>query len=487
MKKTILTAMALCSLSLSFSEDNIEKQSSETLAYMNRSESGCNCHSKNYKNPFISVAKKSVPSVVYIRVESTDGSPYGQQDPFDTFHDEFFNRFFGGSPGPRQRQPRTAQGSGFIVTAEGHILTNYHVVAGATKMTVILQDGKNIELNAQLVGGDPQTDVALIKLDNPNHDKFPYLELGDSDDVQVGEWVLAIGNPFELQATVTKGIISAKGRQDLKVTELEDFIQTDAVINPGNSGGPLIDLEGRVIGINTAIFTQTGSYSGISFAIPSNIAKNVMKQLMDKGSVTRGFLGISMQGIDKDLAQALGLAQAEGALVADVLKDSSAEKAGIKQGDVIVELDGMPVKSPSTLQNEIMLKQPGTKVHFKVIRNGKVKHFTVILGSYNNEAHTASQYTDQLGINVEEINHDNARRYRLRDSDQGVVITSVKPGSMGAQVGLRPGYIVLSLNHQKINSLEDFNKALASVEKNKQVLIHIKHGDTAKYIAFKLK
>ena len=503
MKRKILTGVilgfALTVVATAFSTTRIEKvffkkdvqeQKEEELISKSSYGSQCSCSAKSLSKSFTSVAKSSVPSVVHIRVESTyESEGMDGQDPYGLFNDEFFNRFFGGPTRPQQREqpPQISQGSGFVVSADGYIMTNFHVAGNAKKITVVIQDGKDQELDATFVGGDPQTDVAILKINNPEGRSFQYLDFGNSDDVEIGEWVMAVGNPFQLEATVTVGVISAKGRQNLRITELEDFIQTDAAINPGNSGGPLINLDGQVIGMNTAIVSRSGGYMGIGFAIPSNMAKNVMRQLIDKGSVTRGFLGVSLQPIDKDLADALGLDKPEGALVADVVDDSPADKAGLKQGDIILEVNGSQVKSPATLRNDVMLNEPGTSVKLKVNRNGKIMSVKVTLGTYNKDTHAASEYAEQLGISVEDINYDNAKRYHLKDSDEGVVITDVKQGSMGARIGLRPGYIVVSLNHQKITSVEDFNKALSSIEKGKKVLILVKHGDTARFFSIKLK
>ncbi len=364
-------------------------------------------------------------------------------------------------------------------------MTNYHVVANAKQMSVII-DELDTEYKATLVGGDPQTDLAIIKLENTNNKKFPALTFGDSDDVDICEFVIAIGNPFQLEASVTVGVISAKGRQNLKITELEDFIQTDAAINPGNSGGPLLDLDGKVIGINTAIVSRSGGYMGIGFAIPSNIAKTVARQLIDKGSVTRGFLGVSLQPIDKDLSEALGLDKAEGALVADIVADSPAAKAGVEQGDIILEVNDVPVKTPASIRNDVMLNEPGTVVKLKINRKGKIMIIKVTLGSFNKSNMMASENAQMLGLVVENLTAENIKNYRINPHEEGVVITEVKPGSMGAKMGLKPGYIVLSLNHKKVTNIDTFNEALASIEKGKKVLILVKYGDMARFFSIKM-
>ena len=445
----------------------------------------CNCSARSLSKAFTKVAKQATPAVVHIRVESAPDNDSQEADPYGFFNDEFFRKFFE-MPNQPQRQPQMSQGSGFFITADGYVMTNYHVVANAKKITVVTQDDTGNEFNAQLVGGDPQTDIAIIKVDNTNQTIFPYLDLGNSDDVEICEFVIAIGNPFQLEASVTVGVISAKGRQNLKITELEDFIQTDAAINPGNSGGPLLNLDGEVIGINTAIVSRSGGYMGIGFAVPSNIAKTVSRQLIDTGSVTRGFLGVSLQPIDKDLAEALGLEKPEGALVADVIADSPAAAAGVQQGDIILEINGVIVKGPATLRNDVMLNQPGAKVALKINRKGKIMTIQVTLGCCSKNSIAATENNQLLGISVNNMTPEFVKQYRLNPNDEGVVITEVKRGSLGAKIGLKPGYVIISLNHKKIINVETFNEALGSVEKGKKILMLVRAGDVSRFFSLKL-
>ncbi len=336
---------------------------------------------------FRGVAKNGIPAVVLIRVagNSTPGlatESFLNDERFEAFGDPFWDRFFS-FPFPKNkmaqaRQPQTmGQASGFIISPDGYILTNSHVVKDASEIIVTLLNGN--EYHAKIVGLDPSTDVALIKIDQTD---LPYLKLGNSDELEVGEWVVAIGTPLGLQASVTSGIVSALGRNNLDLAKIEDFIQTDTAVNQGSSGGPLLDLTGNVIGINTAIVTNKGGGGsmGIGFAIPSNIVSNILDQLKTKGSVTRGFLGVTLQKVDTDLAAAFGLKKAEGALVADIAKGSPAEKGGIKQGDIITTYNHAAVKDNGMLRNMVSLTTPGQEARVDVLREGKPLSFTLPVG-----------------------------------------------------------------------------------------------------------
>jgi len=373
-----------------------------------------------------------------------------------------------------------SQGSGFFVTPDGNIMTNAHVVKGADKISVVLNDGT--EMDAVLVGVDPHTDIAIIKVDGKD---LPFLVLGDSDTMEVGEWVVAIGSPFQLEASLTVGVISAKGRQNLRITDYEDFIQTDAAINPGNSGGPLLNMQCEVIGINTAIVSRSGGYMGIGFAIPSNMAKNVMNQIIDKGSVTRGFLGVSLQPVDKDIADAFGLAKAEGALISEIVKNSPAEKAGLKQGDIIVEYNGAPVKTLGSFRKDVSLMGPGSTIKLKVNRKGEILSFNIVLTSAT-EGLAQDGSSQKMGIEVENLTTDLARQLGYSKTDEGVVITKVKPGSAAAAAGLRPGFLILSINHVKVSSTEDFNRILNDLGKTKRALFLIRQGSAVRFYAVKV-
>ncbi len=438
---------------------------------------------------FTAVAKKAMPAVVFIKVQGgqpEEGYPEGgyQQNPFDYFGDDFFNRFFGYSPRGRPQQPQPqqmSQGSGFLVSADGYIMTNAHVVKGADKITAVLNDGR--ELDAALIGSDPHTDVAVIKIEDKD---LPFIALGDSDSMEIGEWVIAIGSPFQLEASLTVGVISAKGRQNLRINDLEDFIQTDAAINPGNSGGPLLNLDSEVIGINTAIVSRSGGYMGIGFAIPSNMAKNIMTQIIDKGSVTRGFLGVSLQPVDKDIADAFGLEKPEGALVSEVVKDSPADKAGLKQGDVILEYNNTPIKSVGSFRNDISLLPPGSKVTLKVSRKGKVMSVPVSLGTATGDKLSMGGAVQKLGLEVETLTAENARELGYNKGEEGVVITKIKPGSISARAGLRPGFLIQGINHKKITNVNEFNEALNELGNKNRILLLVRQGNVTRFYSIKV-
>ena len=438
---------------------------------------------KAFSRPFIDVAKKCTPTVVFIRAEG--GVDQGN-DSHEMFNDEFFNRFFGGPPRGRQRQPQVSQGSGFIVSSDGYIMTNLHVVRGAKKITVHLQDGYSRQVDATFVGGDSHTDIAVIKINESFGKDFPYLELGNSDELEVGEWVVAIGNPFQLEASVSTGIISAKGRQNLQITDYEDFIQTDAAINPGNSGGPLLDLDGNVIGMNTAIVSQSGGNMGIGFAIPSNILQNIKHQLVENGTVTRGFLGVSLQPIDNDLAEAFGLDNTQGALVADIIEGSPAEKAGLKQGDIITKMNGNLVKNPNGLRNDIVLLPPETTVNLTINRNNKIMNLPVTLGTYGQNTFISSATpSKQLGFSVDNLTNENIRTFKLTPEDQGVVITEVQGDSPASQASLKPGFLVIAVNHQKVTNVKEFEQALKNTQKGDRILLLVRQGDMMRFYSLK--
>ncbi|MCK9263849.1 MAG: DegQ family serine endoprotease [Deltaproteobacteria bacterium] len=433
---------------------------------------------------FASVAKNASPAVVFIRVEKTvsQGQFFRYRSPFE---DDFLKRFFG-EPGPgfpqfpqQQKRQVQSQGSGFIITQDGYILTNNHVVGDADRVTVKLLDGR--EFTAKTVGTDPPTDVAVIKIDA---ESLPVLSLGDSDRIEVGEWVLALGNPFGLSHTLTAGIVSAKGRSSVGITDYEDFIQTDAAINPGNSGGPLIDLLGKVVGINTAIYSRNGGgYMGIGFAIPVNMAKNIYTQLIEHGNVTRGYLGVTIQDLTAELAKSFGLNDTRGVLVSQVMPDTPAEKAGMKQGDVIVSLDGKPVDTSASLRNEVAMTVPGTAIKVGVIRDGKKMTLNVKVEKMSEDMLTSSRSEDlsNLGMSVATLNNDLAKQYGF-ENESGVVVTGVDQGSLAARTGIRPGMLIKEIDRKPVKNVKEFEDALKKGGK-KPVLLFIKDNRGSHFVA----
>lgn len=437
---------------------------------------------------FRAVAKKAIPSVVSIKVRNgatewrrglTDDDDEG-----DLFGDPFLFRFFGFPKEPRAtpRTPYQGQASGVIYSSDGLVLTNNHVVNNASEITVALNDGR--EFKATVVGRDPNTDIALLKIEATD---LPALALGDSDALEVGQPVAAIGNPMGLQASMSAGIVSAKGRNNLDITPFEDFIQTDAAINRGNSGGPLVNLDGEIVGLNTAIVTSGGTtgYMGIGFAIPSNIIGHIVKQLLTNGNVTRGYLGVTMQNVDNDLAQALGLKKIGGALVTEVMKDSPAEKSGVKQGDVIVKYGEQSVTNIAGLRNAVAMMSPGAKLMLTVQRDGKELKIPVDVGTFPAAYNEPAQSADQLGFNVKALTPEIAQKYGYRE-DQGVVITEVATGSPASWAGLKAGALILQINRQPINSLDDYKRAMSHIEKGQPILLLVKQGNVVRYLSLRL-
>ncbi len=462
------------------------------LAGVNHPEIGAGEYSlaQETSKDFTDVAKKAIPAVVFIKAKILDKQPEDQdrdEDYLGQPGDDFFRQFFFGIPRrnrPTAPQTVVGQGSGFIVSENGHVLTNSHLVNNSSDITVILNDGT--ELPAKILGQDPNTDVAVLKIEG-NH--LPFLELGNSEKLDIGQWVVAIGNPLGLQTSLTVGVVSAKGRNNLDLISIEDFIQTDAAINRGNSGGPLLDLQGLVIGMNTAIVTNGGGggYMGIGFAIPSEILRHIMNQIVNSGSVARGFIGVTMQEIDKDLAQAFGLKHPGGALVADVTKGSPAEKAGLKQGDVIQTYNKLSIANIGTLRNAIALMTPGTRITLGVLRGDKQLEIAVDVGDYpQSTPKIASMSGTKLGFEIQDLTPELGKSLGTNE-ESGVVITKVEPGSAAAWVGLARGALILSVNHKSVSNVDQFHGALQGVDSNKAILLLVKQGDITRYLSLKVK
>jgi serine protease Do len=432
---------------------------------------------------FVVLAKKMKPVVVNIsttqvsegRGQREFGNPFGEDDPFS----DFWRRFFGG-PIPRGPQRQRSLGSGFVIDSDGSILTNNHVVENAQKIVVKLADEQ--EYDAKVIGRDSKTDIAVIKINAKT--ALPAASFGDSDGLQVGEWVMAIGNPFGLDSTVTSGIISGTGRH-IGQGAYDNFIQTDASINPGNSGGPLINMRGEVIGINTAIFSRTGGNIGIGFAIPINLVKELLPQLRGKGKVTRGYLGVLIQKVTPEIAESLGMDRPRGALVANVSKDGPAEKAGVKVGDVIIEFDGKEVKDSGELPIIVARTAIDKKARMKVLRDKKEVSLTVAVGELKDEEVVASApEKGELGLTVQKVTPQIAETLGLEKTD-GVVVTAVEPGSASDEAGIRRGDVILQVDQKSIRSVDEFKKAVAATKKGKGVLFLVRRGENTLFLALK--
>lgn len=445
---------------------------------------------------FASVAQRVFPSVVYIQVESIQDSRQtrGFTSPFD---DELFRRFFGdsfpGVPDPKKQPGKrrsVGQGSGFVFSFKkglfsdkAYILTNNHVVEGADRIRVTLKDGR--ELAAEIKGTDPKSDIALLEIEVED---IPALTLGDSSELEVGEWVVAIGNPFGLSHTLTAGVVSAKGRTSLGISDYEDFIQTDAAINPGNSGGPLVNLNGEVVGINTAIFSRSGGYMGVGFAIPINMVKGIAQQLLEKGEVRRGYLGITIQTLTSELAESFGLEEQKGILVAEVSEDSPAAKAGLKQGDLIVLYEGKAVTDIGDFRNRVSLTTPGSKADLVIVRNGREREVMVTIGELSDErlSQEVTESSDELGLTVQTLTLELARQFDI-GTDAGVVVTEVMQGSVAAAAGIQPGTLILQANRKPVRSAHEFKQRVNESKANRQLLLLISKGRMSRFVVLRWK
>ncbi|MBE9516808.1 MAG: DegQ family serine endoprotease, partial [Proteobacteria bacterium] len=408
------------------------------------------------------------------------------------FNDPMFKRFFGDEfgrhfGGPRKRQ-ESALGSGVIVDPKGYIITNNHVIAKADEIKVVLSDER--EFTGKVVGTDPKTDLAIIKIKAKD---LPYLKWADSSKLDVGEYVLAIGNPFGLNQTITMGIVSAVGRANVGIADYEDFIQTDAAINPGNSGGALVNVRGELIGINTAIFSKSGGYMGIGFAVPSNMAKRVMTSLVKDGKVTRGWLGVSIQKVTKDIAEQFDIKEASGALVSEIMDGSPAGDAGMEAGDVIVNYDGQKVEDPTGLRNIVARTEVGKRVKVVVIRDGVRKTLKVKTGKQpknmgrrgiEREESNEGGESESTGFKIRTLTPKIASELGIDAKEKGVVVTVVEPGGAAQRAGLRRGDVIVSLNKKRIRNSADFNKVARKL-KGKKMLLRIVRSTGKVFIIIK--
>lgn len=466
---------------------------------------------------FSSIAKKASPAVVFVTLEKqlpVNPSPFrGQQFPFhsqgrqgfnqhrrgpgygDNFND-LFDQFFGrrpesSSPNGRRQYKEIGQGTGFLISSDGFIVTNSHVVTEADRLKVKLGSGKN--LPARVIGVDPDSDIAVIKIEGQS---FPFLSFGDSDSLDVGEWVVAIGNPFGLNHSVTAGIVSAKGRSDVGILNYEDFIQTDAAINPGNSGGPLLNLDGKVVGMNTAILSRSGGSMGIGLAIPSNMVERIQTQLVDSGEVSRGFLGVSIQNLTPELAQSFGTNVTKGVIIGHVEEESAAYEAGLQSGDIIISLNSKIVAQSSSFRNSIAMYRPGTKVKMRIVRSGSERSVTAILrgrdGKKQEDRASKKQvYNDEIriGLHVQSLTSDLAERLGLLNYVKGVVVVNVDPRSPALYAGISRGSVITSVNRKPVATAREFNVLVGAAEKrkSKSILLLLIERNVSKYVIVKLQ
>ncbi len=423
---------------------------------------------------FEHIATTIQPSVVSIRsARRVRANPHGDS-PLPDLGGEFFERFFGPGGGGRDYEAR-GLGSGVIVAANGTILTNNHVVDNADEVTVILTDDS--EYTAKVIGTDPKTDLAVLRIEAAN---LKPAKLGDSDALRIGEWVVAVGNPFGLSSSISAGIVSAKGRNDVRIADYEDFIQTDAAINPGNSGGPLVNLQGEVVGINTAIFTRTGGYMGIGFAIPANMAKSIMTSLIAEGRVVRGWLGVQIQNVNADLAASFDYNGKAGVLVSDVVSGSPAARGGMKTEDIIVRFAGKKVANVTELRSIVASTRPGTTADVEVWRDGSSKTLRIDVDEQETAASERPQTEPEvsdLGIGVRTMTPELARRAGLDDEVAGVLVTSVEPLSTASRAGLARGDVILSVQGHEVSSVREFESAVDRADLEQGVRLHVRRGD----------
>jgi serine protease Do len=444
---------------------------------------------KQVDEAFVQIAKKVSPAVVNISSEkkmarTTEGQemePFFRQFPFrEFFGDDFFKHFKElprgeGGPAPM------ALGSGVIVSPDGIILTNAHVVKDMREITVTLTDKRSFK--AKLLGADPESDIAVIKIDAKD---LPVAALGDSNKLRVGEVVLAIGNPFGLTGTVTSGIVSATGRTNVGITGYEDFIQTDAAINPGNSGGPLVNINGEVIGINTAIATRSGGYQGIGFAIPSDSAKLIMDQLVKEGKVHRGLLGVNIQDLNQALAKSFGRTDTNGALVSEVVPGSPAEKGGIKAGDIVLSFNGHPVTGAGQLKNLVGLEKPGSTVKMTIYRDHKTQEIAATVGERTPQALASvspkAETSKELGMELEKVPAQVAKKMKIKEG-VGLMIKSVDPEGLGSRMGLEAGDVILDIDGHKVADVSQFSKEVDQAKKNGVIRLMVQRGSATLYLA----
>ncbi|MCK4643605.1 Do family serine endopeptidase [bacterium] len=421
---------------------------------------------RKLSDAFIGVAENARPAVVNISTESqitTGGNvPYREED--------IFRYFFGDTPFTKRNRKRTVSslGSGVIISNDGYILTNNHVIKNADKIDITLLDGRKFK--AKVKGSDAMIDVALLKIEARG---LPYAELGNSDKIAIGQWVVAIGNPFGLNFSVTAGIISALGRKGITESPLQQLIQTDAAINKGNSGGPLLDLDGRVIGINTAILSRTGGFDGIGFAVPVNLIKNILPQLKKTGQVQRGFLGIRMQSLDRSLKEGFQYKGKGGVLIAEVNRGGAADNAGLLRGDIIVKINDDQILDYQDAYVAISSHSPGDRIRIKIFRNGKYINLTARLTAKRSSQREIKSKNDEIGLKVQSLTDAVRSKYRIPRDINGVIVVSVEKGKFADRAGLKEGDVVLSIRDRKVVTMDDYLEALSRIKTGDGIMFYI--------------
>lgn len=436
---------------------------------------------------FSNVVKVISPLVVNISTTKTVSKK--DSAPFSQFFDGPFKDFFEPFNMPRKWKEQSL-GSGVVVSPDGYIITNNHVVEKSDEIKVTLFDQQNYK--GKIVGTDPKTDLAVIKISAKN---LSSINWGNSDNLQVGEFVLAFGNPYSLGHTVTMGIVSAIGRANVGIADYEDFIQTDAAINPGNSGGPLVNIKGELIGINTAIFSRTGGYQGIGFAVPSNMVQSVMTQLINEGKVTRGWLGVTIQNFTPELAKEFGLKKTSGALITDIFNDSPAEKAGLKRGDVILEVDGKKIKNVETLRNMVSQSKVGSTIKIEILRDKRIRSLKADITEFPQDLAKAappepeenlSGENELAGFSVTNLTKNIAKQLGLSRNEKGVVIVKVDPYTAAEDAGLKKGDLIQEINKRRVKNLSEFNKIVPHIRDGDTVLLFINRNGNKFYITLKV-
>jgi len=438
------------------------------------------------ESPFTAVIEYVTPAVANISAERTvtgtfPGFEWRYEGPFD----DFFKDFFRGTPRPEQRTQTL--GSGFFISEDGYLVTNYHVIRGASDIVVKLTNKHEFKGDeVKIVGTDQRTDIALLKIEI--NEKLPYLKFGNSDDVKVGDWAIACGNPFHLEGTVTVGVISAKGRAGIALPEgpdFQSFLQTDAAINPGNSGGPLVNIRGEVIGINAAITSPSGGNVGIGFAIPANLAKSVIEELKSEGKVTRGYLGVYLQEITEDLKEAMDLPSLEGVIISEVMENTPASRAGIKAGDAILEFDGQKVKDMASFRILVASTKVGKKVNLKIYRDGKTKNLDLTIGEMPETVSAARETPEQeyeLGLMVVDLSDPRAQRFEPK-ATRGVIIIDIKAGTAADKAGFNIGDVIMGIGNKDISNVNDYRNAAKNLKSGKPVIFHVQRGERKIYVA----